>query len=383
MSSPTGGPPPTPTPEELAENRGPYIRNVTIGVLILAYFFVGLRLIARKMMRLNLGLDDWFVLAASVFLAATAGLNFAMIEYGLGRQAITISMVELVEFLKLLVISQIIFVVGIALVKLSILLLYLRIFPSKKFKIAVYVLIGVVVSWCITITLLSIFQCKPIEKSYMPWIPGTCIDLVGAEYGSGLPDILTDFFILVLPVTQVLKLKTSKKNKLVVIFFFTIGAFATFASIIRLVVVFQVDHANGTWTGVDPLVWAVVEQSAAVVSSCLPTLRPLVVYIHKTTGITIWSRTEKDNTYNSSSQGWSSELNTLGGTSRKFHKLDEESGLSTTITGSMANDEEPLRHMPQQNRSNKLFVQVEHSIEQKTSERVSDDDGAGTMGRAL
>lgn len=147
-----------------------------------------------------------------------------MIAYGLGRQAKAISQETLETFLKLLVVSQIIFTTGLMLVKVSILQLYLRIFPSKRFKIAVYIITGVVISWWTAITLLTIFQCKPIEMSYKPWIDGHCIELYGAYYGSGIPDITVDFIILCLPLRQVVKLNTTLGNKLVISFFFASGA---------------------------------------------------------------------------------------------------------------------------------------------------------------
>ncbi|KAI1163979.1 hypothetical protein F5B18DRAFT_617192 [Nemania serpens] len=322
---------------ELANvDRGQWVRDVTTGVLILAVFFVALRLTARRLKGLRLGIDDWLLLAALLFLFVTAGLNYAMLFYGLGRQARTVSMETLETFLKLLVITQIIFITGLMLVKVSILQLYLRIFPSRRFRIAVYVVTGAVVAWWTAITLLTIFQCQPIQKSYQPWIPGQCIPLYGAYYGSGLPDILSDAVILCLPVIQVIKLKTSLTNKIVIGFFFTAGAFATFASINRLIVVFQVDHSNGTWTLVEPLAWAIIEQASAVVSACLPTLRPLLMEVFKFAKIST-----KDRSNDNSGSGWNSELVTIGGGTAsgrrkggKFLKLTgaEETGLSTNLS---------------------------------------------------
>lgn len=146
-----------------------------------------------------------------------------VIAVGLGRPASQVTQNALEKFLKLLVASQIIFVTGIMLAKLSVLQLYLRIFPSRPFRIVVYIAHGIVISWWAAITLLTIFQCKPIEKAYRPWIEGQCISLYGAYYGSGLPDILTDFFILCLPLWEVAKIRTTLINKLVIAFFFASG----------------------------------------------------------------------------------------------------------------------------------------------------------------
>lgn len=146
-----------------------------------------------------------------------------MIAVGLGRQAASVTQDDLETFLKLLVASQIIFLTGIMLAKISVLQLYLRIFPSKGFRITVFVTHGIVLAWWAAITLLSIFQCKPIDKAYRPWKDGQCISLYGAYYGSGLPDIFTDVIILCLPLRQVAKIQTSVFNKLVIAFFFASG----------------------------------------------------------------------------------------------------------------------------------------------------------------
>lgn len=278
-------------------------------------------------------------------------------------------------FLKLLVVSQIIFVSGIALVKISILALYLRIFKSKPFKIAVYSIMGVVGAWWAAITFLTIFQCKPIEMSYKPWLNGTCIDLNSAFYGSSIPSIITDGIILCLPIRQVLKLQTSIRNKLVILFFFASGTFATFASIKRFLVVFQVDHLNGTWTLIDPLAWAMIEQASAVVSACLPTLRPLILKIADLTGL-------KSNKPAGSSRPDRIGLVTIGGSGgskpsksskseQGFRRLQVEGegegeGFATYISKSsheniLAPEEEGSNDLRPPQPPDGIYVRVEHS----------------------
>ncbi|KAH6646162.1 hypothetical protein BKA67DRAFT_95659 [Truncatella angustata] len=312
-----------------------------------------------------------------------------MIKNGLGRQAISVSQGELEMFLKILVVSQIIFVTGIALVKLSILLMYLRIFTSKGFKLVVYIVIVAVAAWWAAITLLSIFQCKPIEKSFRPWIDGQCITLEGAYYGSSVPSIVTDFIILCLPIHQVIKLKTTKTNRAIICFFFATGAFATFASIERFLAVFQVDHLNGTWTLTVPLGWAMIEQSSAVVSACLPTLRPLLVTFYK------WSGLQKSISERSravrASRPSNIDLVTIGGGSGSAsqrrdgsgQQQSKDRGISTYISNSSfsqsrpkVNDEERAV-MVQPDHQNGIHVQVEHSARwslRSTEQLVPDDN---------
>lgn len=47
-------------------NRSAWVRDVTTGILVFAVFFVILRLVARRIKGLRLGVDDWVLLAATV-----------------------------------------------------------------------------------------------------------------------------------------------------------------------------------------------------------------------------------------------------------------------------------------------------------------------------
>lgn len=57
-------------PEKLKENRGPSLLAGSSVVFVLATIAVILRLWARRLKRVKLGLDDWLVLAAWVRLTA-------------------------------------------------------------------------------------------------------------------------------------------------------------------------------------------------------------------------------------------------------------------------------------------------------------------------
>lgn len=128
---------------------------------------------------------------------------------------------------------------------------------------------------------------------------------------------------------------------------------ATFASINRLIAVFNVDHLDGTCksplpcyhlilydrvitsdplgTLSDPLAWAVIEQSSAVVSACLPTLRPLLVMVYEKSGLSKLSK--KGESSGSSRRRWNSELVTIGGSGGKGSKGSQKQGTFYHLTG--------------------------------------------------
>jgi hypothetical protein len=146
-----------------------------------------------------------------------------MIQHGLGRHAGVLSQDELVIFFKLLLAFECVYATAVAMVKFAILLMYLRLFPSKGFKIASSVVGATIVGWWISIVCVCIFQCQPIEKAWLPWIDGTCIDLKGSFIGNAIPNILTDLAMLCMPITQVWKLQVTKAQRISLCFMFLLG----------------------------------------------------------------------------------------------------------------------------------------------------------------
>lgn len=125
---------------------------------------------------------------------------------------------------KVLVAYECVYSTTVGVIKISILLMYTRIFPTRGFRIAALVLGSVSVSWVIAIICVSVFQCTPIEKIWDPNVPGTCINLKGSFIGNAIPNILTDVAILSLPVKIVWGLHASVVHRLSVSFVFLLGS---------------------------------------------------------------------------------------------------------------------------------------------------------------
>ncbi|GLI76809.1 hypothetical protein PoHVEF18_005087 [Penicillium ochrochloron] len=75
-------------------------RITTIALAILAIVFLLLRLTARHMKRIGLGVDDWTLIVGLIFVLVIAGVNLACIEYGMGRHTSTIPEEDLPTFFK-------------------------------------------------------------------------------------------------------------------------------------------------------------------------------------------------------------------------------------------------------------------------------------------
>ncbi|TDZ18583.1 Satratoxin biosynthesis SC1 cluster protein 4 [Colletotrichum sidae] len=325
-------------------DRGPELSGTTTALLVLATVFVGLRFWARWTVGFNYGLDDWAMVVGLIFTFVAGGLNYAMIAQGLGRHASTLSTAQQVEFLKLLLAFECIYVTAVMFIKISLLLMYRRIFPSRGFKISAMVLGGVTIAWWISIVLVCVFQCTPVAKAYMPWIDGTCIDLKGSFIGNAIPNILTDVAILCLPIGQVWRLQATLVQRLSLCFMFLLGGFVLFASIYRFTTIMQFQLTDTTWTLATACTWCVVECACGVISACLPTLRPLMVKVSSQFGsiATKYNLSGGQSGGRATKQGSRNptELITIGGTGGKsadrgFKRLGTEDGkygITTSVT---------------------------------------------------
>lgn len=94
--------------------------------------------------------------------------------------------------------------------KMSILVFYLRLFPMRSSRHAVYVLMFSICGLCFSTLVIVIFQCKPIALAWDKTIEGgSCIDMVAFFRYSIIPDIITDVAMLILPLPIVWNLHAS------------------------------------------------------------------------------------------------------------------------------------------------------------------------------
>ncbi|CAG8004035.1 unnamed protein product [Penicillium salamii] len=252
------------TPEKYASNQRNF-RATTIAMVVLAVLFTGFRFLARWKKGLTPGVDDYMLVVA---------LD-AMIHYGMGFHSSLLPVEDVMMIGKLLIAFECVYVTAVALTKISILLMYARIFPTKGFRIASIILGVVSISWAISIIFVSVFQCTPVARAWNPTIPGTCINLKGSFIGNAVPNIVTDIAILSLPVRAVWGLHANLVHRLSVIGMFLLGSFVIFTSIYRFTTLFQFDPTDVAWTLGNACTWCTVETSSGIISACMPTLRPI------------------------------------------------------------------------------------------------------------
>ena len=113
----------------------------------------------------------------------------------------------------------------IALVKLSICLQLIHIFVVNRGKEfwCIHIFIWTNMSYFVTLTFFSIFQCKPIAKYWDLELPGHCLDISGYFVATGVFNFVTDIIMLLFPLYCTWKLQMSTKRKFGVSAVFFVG----------------------------------------------------------------------------------------------------------------------------------------------------------------
>ncbi|EAT87554.1 hypothetical protein SNOG_05163 [Parastagonospora nodorum SN15] len=154
-------------------------------------------------------------------------------------------------------------IIGLGLVKSSLLIMYKNIFAVRKFQIVVYCVLAFVVGWTISFSISHLFTCYPITVFIEPYYN---IPMFLSLLFTG---VIADVAILVLPIPMVMSIKMEFKKKLAVILMLALGA--AHHTVLPLTI-------QCMRSGV--FFWTNIELSLAIVCACLPTLRPIWFHFH-------------------------------------------------------------------------------------------------------
>lgn len=147
-----------------------------------------------------------------------------MLSCGMGLHAEVVPLTKIVLMAKLLVAAEVLYAFNLVWTKLSLLMMYYRIFRFPYFKKWAYIIGAFIIAWVICVTFLFIFICVPVQKLWYPQIPGRCINQVGTWIANALSTIVSDLATLILPIPQVWKLQLKTTEKIAITCAFGLGS---------------------------------------------------------------------------------------------------------------------------------------------------------------
>jgi hypothetical protein len=142
----------------------------------------------------------------------------------MGRHVEVVPLDELEGLLISLYVGCVLYAIVIAVIKISILLLYRSLFPTPGIDLATKIIGVTSIAWGIETALVGIFSCTPVRAFWDVTVKErTCINTTAFFIANSTAHVLIDITILVLPVKKVWALKMSLHHKIVVSFIFLLG----------------------------------------------------------------------------------------------------------------------------------------------------------------
>ncbi|XRM45278.1 hypothetical protein ABZX51_008378 [Aspergillus tubingensis] len=295
---------------DLTESKRPELYGAYSVTYALALLAFGLRIVSRTLIsKAGLWWDDYLICIAMLTATANYATMIDWVNHGVGQHIYLYGLPGLHHFLLNLFIVEILYTLSICFTKYSILMFYWRIFGMSNIRYPIYLIAFVVTGWGLGVILTTIFQCLPVHGFWDKTIPSHCgVNVNNFFIGNAVPNILTDWALLTLPLPYVWKLQRSASQKLALTGVFIMGGFICIISIVRLVIMlnaYKVPSLDETWVFVGPSKWTAVETNIGIVSgvlplqpfaiyflqanyeiACLPSLRPVITLIKKTASST-------------------------------------------------------------------------------------------------
>lgn len=277
------------TPEYIAFTNAPALLNKFGALFGAASIVVLLRCHVRAVMLRSFGKDDWLILLAYAFSAATFGVYISQTQVGMGKHfaaVITSNREHYQKFLRLRQAGSILASFGVALVKIAIAYFLLRLVVHRGY---VHFLHGLnifmlLVTFACVGTL--IWQFVPVEAVWNlelrppPFGHGTakCFSaetLTDIGLFNTVTTIITEFMVALMPVPLVWQLQLNLRAKISLMFVLTLRIFAAISAIVKA------EIQKTFFQDPDPYVedrftlWRNTEMDVGLIAASLPALKPL------------------------------------------------------------------------------------------------------------
>ncbi|KAF2866564.1 hypothetical protein BDV95DRAFT_203271 [Massariosphaeria phaeospora] len=247
-------------------------QNIILHSVVLAITTVAVlvRLYTRAVIKRNIGVDDWLaILSWALALEFSIVMAYATV-WGFGMHTYDIRVSEILNTLKWLTVSQKSYFPLILSIKLCILIGYLRIFKIDRVtRWGIWFGVFACTVFYFVTFLIDILRCKPVEAAWNPSIKGKCISYAAFPWATGIFNMISDFYILALPLPPILKMNMRLARRLRIASIFGLGLFTCVASIMRFVVSRQYAlNPDQTYVAAKVLHWTVLEINISLICAC-------------------------------------------------------------------------------------------------------------------
>ncbi|TGO30361.1 hypothetical protein BPAE_0006g01010 [Botrytis paeoniae] len=265
----------------LGVNRGAQVTGVACAALALPWIACILRFYVRIGIQKFFGPEDWLTVASITIHTALCGLLLWSLAFGLGAHIYNISLDYLDELAKYIFASELLYVITMAITKVSIGVYFLRL-ANKRYQLwIIYSVMAIAVLVSMAYFIFVLLQCQPISYFWNMFDDGSgfCLSTstrANVTYAHAAMSALTDWAYGILPITFVWKMKMNPRTKLSVVLILSLGFFASTATIVRIYYINKLNQTTDyTWEGINLVKWSIIEPAIALTAASFATLRPL------------------------------------------------------------------------------------------------------------
>jgi hypothetical protein len=206
------------------ESRVYELRVTAIATLTISTVVVLARCAARLHLTGKLWSDDWTALLAAILLLAGAGLELASAQLGFGMHFWDVRVDKASLLLQIFYAVEILYTWIKLTAKISIILLYMRVFTGKRFRWSCYACLSYCGMSLTAFTFALAFQCNPVQSVWNRFISGQCIDVNIVGYVGAVLSIVEDVVLMVLPIPELRKLQISGRKRIAVSLMFILAS---------------------------------------------------------------------------------------------------------------------------------------------------------------
>ncbi|KAF1844233.1 uncharacterized protein K460DRAFT_317534 [Cucurbitaria berberidis CBS 394.84] len=253
--------------------------RITIAFLVLAWFFILLRIWTRSYIISSFGWDDTTMILAGMIFTVYCSGQFYIEANGGGTHVSSVA--QLQSLTKWVVVSEATYIMAMMVLKISLGIFFARIIVQRWQFLLIYITVGVNIVSSAAAFFYCLFRCGPDLNNYvLQQLSEKCtpqaLDRFMA-YQQAAFTTLTDIIFFALPIFILWNANMGRKSKLSVGFILCLAALGCICSMIRFRYVDGLTQVDDFfWNAVNVAIWSTIEAGASIIAGCLATLRPLL-----------------------------------------------------------------------------------------------------------
>lgn len=213
-------------------DRAGRFKTMNLALSTVTLIIAGIRFVSKYLfsIRQGFGPDDWTMLAAGLIGIPCIVFNiFGLSGHGLGKDIWTLAPEAVVSFTQWFLAMELLYVVIITIVKISLSLFYLDLFPGAIFRRLIWGTIIFHIASGLSFVVGSLVQCVPLSFTWEQFrdnsnsFHGHCVNVHAFGWANAAINVAVDVWLIGIPLFKLYKLDTHWRRKLSAAIMFMTG----------------------------------------------------------------------------------------------------------------------------------------------------------------